>query len=291
MADYPIAIDSVVSPAQGYWQTITGSKVYDQYVFIRNNGGSWSEVDYPDGIGGDAWSYYLPLSGGTNLIEALSQSTNISPTYAGIPTTATIELIVQTPEVYNVWNCFDEFGLLLGLPRIPGEKNSDYKARLLDVYTNPANSTYQGLIYGIARELGISTSSVSIERLGDLMDSSYSGNLLNSDGNAIGTKLVDYADEVYDHNPIFWGNIIADESYWDGVDEEKNGYYYLPHIWDPTSVGVYGKWQAPGIGDNDDMWVKDLTEVYNPTIEDNSWFLRIHSGYFYSSYPSGVIGA
>jgi len=288
---YPPGINTVTSPADGYWQLLTGNKGSGQYVFLRNNGGAWISVDYPDGLSGAMWSYNLQLTPGTNFIEVLASLTT-SPTVAvSPPSTATIELVVQIPEVYNIWNCFDEFGLLLGLPRILGEKNADYKERLLDVYTNPANSTYSGLINGISRELGLSTGDISIEKLSDLMDPTYSGNLLNDEGHAIGTKLVDYANEVYDHNPIFWGNVVADESYWDGVDEETNGYNYLPHIWDPLAIGIYGKWQTAGIGDNDDLWVKDLVEVYNDDIDAYSWYLRIHSGYFYSCYPSGVIGA
>ena len=194
-----------------------------------------------------------------------------------------------TPTVYNVWNCFDEFGLLLGLPRIAGENNRQYKARLLDVYANPANSTYQGLINGISRELGVSQNDVQAYALSDLMNPNASGNILNSDGNAIGTPLEKYAKEVYDNNPIFWGNVIADESYWDGVDKTTNGYVFLPHIWDPVASGILPKWQGGGIGDHDDLWVGSPVEVWNPAINDYAWYLRIHTGYFYSANPSGVI--
>ena len=94
----------------------------------------------------------------------------------------------------------------------------------------------------------------------DLVYPDYSANLLNSDGNAIGTKLEDYVEEVYAHNPIFFGNVISDESYWDSVDEESQGYSYLPHQWDPSAEGIYEKWQRGGIGDNDDLWVSEPVE-------------------------------
>lgn len=57
--------------------------------------------------------------------------------------------------LHHVWNFMDEFGALLGCKRLYGEKNIDYKYRLLDVFVNPANSTKKGLANGIARELGI----------------------------------------------------------------------------------------------------------------------------------------
>lgn len=53
------------------------------------------------------------------------------------------------------FNPFDEHGLLLGLPRLRGENNVSYKRRLLDVFVHRANSTYNGLIYGMTRDLGL----------------------------------------------------------------------------------------------------------------------------------------
>jgi len=316
-AAYPPTLDPVTSPANGFTQVLTGTKVAGVYVFVRNNGGEWLQALMPDGVSGTSWTYTIPLSVGENKIEVISAVTTDLSNATSTPVRATIYLLVSTPEVFNVWNCFDEMGLLLTLPRIPGERNRDYRARLLDVHIIPANSTYQGLVYGIARELGIDAydylvdangrrlvdssgayiiasesninSTIQISRLSDLLDPDYSDNLLNSEGNALGTKLVDYADEVYDNNPIFWGNVISDESYFDGVDEESGGYVFLPHQWDPSASGLYDKWQHGGIGDRNDLWVGDPEEVWNVGISGYSWYLPIHTGYFYSVYPSGVL--
>lgn len=57
--------------------------------------------------------------------------------------------------LHHVWNFFDEFGSLVGCSRLKGEKNHEYKLRILDVFKNPANSTKRGLANGISRELGI----------------------------------------------------------------------------------------------------------------------------------------
>ena len=58
--------------------------------------------------------------------------------------------------VYSpVWNFFDEFGLLLCLPRLYKEGNLSYKNRILDVFIHPGNATRTGLMNGIARELGL----------------------------------------------------------------------------------------------------------------------------------------
>jgi hypothetical protein len=61
----------------------------------------------------------------------------------------------HSPELHSVFNELDRFGLLLGLSRLEGERNAEYKQRLLDVLVNRAGSTYRGLINGITRELGL----------------------------------------------------------------------------------------------------------------------------------------
>lgn len=60
-----------------------------------------------------------------------------------------------TPSLHHVFNELDRIGLLLGLPRLEAEANAPYKRRLLDVMVNRADSTYQGLLNGITRELGL----------------------------------------------------------------------------------------------------------------------------------------
>ncbi len=60
-----------------------------------------------------------------------------------------------TPVQHQVFNHYDRFGLLLGLPRLESERNPEYKERLMDVFVHRSNSTYLGLINGITRELGL----------------------------------------------------------------------------------------------------------------------------------------
>ncbi len=56
-------------------------------------------------------------------------------------------------EPHQVWNFFDEIGVLLACPRLPMEPNFEYKVRIMDVFINPANASKSGLINGIGREL------------------------------------------------------------------------------------------------------------------------------------------
>lgn len=63
-----------------------------------------------------------------------------------------IELPIVT---HNVWNFLDEFGLLLSCNRLEGESNINYKNRILDVFENPGNSSKDGLLNAISRELNL----------------------------------------------------------------------------------------------------------------------------------------
>ena len=304
----PPTIDPVTSPTDQFVQQICGGKVPEAHVFIRNNEGEWEEAYYPNGLSGGRWCFTMVLVSGINYIEAIASWSESTTLGVSGPAVATIHTIFYSPEPYNVWNCFDELGMLVSLDRILPEKNLAYKKRILDTYVNLGNSTHQGLINAISRELGVDDSEISVHRLSDLADPDYEDNLLNSDGNAIGTKLVTYTDEVYSHNPIFWGNLVSDESVWDAIDEDYTGMSYLPHLWDPTASGIYPKWQKAGIGDQDDLWVKDPVKILDPSgnvygvptgsgmmqasgvlRDDDEWRLPVHSGYFYAYNPGDAL--
>lgn len=62
---------------------------------------------------------------------------------------------ILTPSKHVIFSAIDEHGILLDTKRLNNENNADYKKRLLEVFTRRSNSTYQGLINGITRELGL----------------------------------------------------------------------------------------------------------------------------------------
>lgn len=59
------------------------------------------------------------------------------------------------PKLHHVWNMFDEFGLLLGTPRLCEERNAQYRDRLFAAKHYPAGPHRQGLVFGAARLLGL----------------------------------------------------------------------------------------------------------------------------------------
>lgn len=75
--------------------------------------------------------------------------------YLNINSDIYINDVKYIPVPHHVWNVLDEFGMLVCCPRLFGEKNKDYKDRILDVFINKANSSCEGLLNGLSRELGL----------------------------------------------------------------------------------------------------------------------------------------
>lgn len=153
--------------------------------------------------------------------------------------------------IHHIWNVFDEFGLLLGIRRLPAERNAVFKERILDIFKNPGNSTKSGLQNAIARELGIDKSTIEI---GSLADKNYFNGLMNSDGTPT-KRLVDYVDKINESLGFSWDSMNWGEAYWRSVEESNIGFYYLPHIWDGYSPFWKDHEIQSGVGDGDDLKV------------------------------------
>ncbi|HLO11233.1 MAG TPA: hypothetical protein VK190_03130 [Pseudoneobacillus sp.] len=151
-------------------------------------------------------------------------------------------------EEHNVWNVFDEFGMLLNVYRLPGEKNEDFKNRILDIFKAPPGDTKGGLTNHLSRVLGIDKSKIEISSLAELSNTE-----IDIDGN-ISPKFLSYVKNINKLIPFTWDTIRWDEGYWDmfsGI-----GLDYLPHIYNPdTSMWKQEDFQS-GIGDNDDLLIE-----------------------------------
>jgi len=60
-----------------------------------------------------------------------------------------------TPTPLIIRSSLDEIGSLIDIDRIPEEAPTSYLKRIFDTYANRASSTYEGLLNGINRELGV----------------------------------------------------------------------------------------------------------------------------------------
>lgn len=154
-------------------------------------------------------------------------------------------------EIHHVWNVFDEFALLLGLQRLPRERNEALKTRILDVFKNPGGLTNQGIKNGLARELGLQQEEVQVL---SFHDQTFSSELIKEDGTPT-KKMMGYAKQINDALKFTWDSMNFGEAYWFSLEQNNLGIHYLPHVWDvDTSVFQKEEFQS-GIGFGDDLKV------------------------------------
>lgn len=187
--------------------------------------------------------------------------------------------------LHHIWNVFDEFGMLLGISRLPGERNEAFKNRILDIFKNPGGATRQGLINGISRDLGIEHNQV---QLGSLSDEEYvQTKLMNPDGTPTET-YIEYVNQINSNLGFAWDHMNWGEAYWRSIEENNMGFHYLPHIWDGFSASWKDNEVQSGIGSGDDLAVtapkeessvrefkayvglhgtEEQSEIYNPELQ------------------------
>ena len=117
--------------------------------------------------------------------------------------------------IKNIFNSFDEHGTMLSLPRLRGEKNKDYKQRILDAGVNRASSSYGGLISGICRELGLAAYNAISINIGTPVEAGYIP-MINVDHAKLtlyedyATDLVDLEIELYDNTKTGNAKTLSD---------------------------------------------------------------------------------
>jgi len=134
---------------------------------------------------------------------------------------------------HHVWNVFDEYGLLYDLPRISGEKNLEYKNRLLGVFRNPANTSFSGMINGISRELDVPRQSIAIHSLHDHSDTVFQNELYAVD-NKPKSMLKYYVELIQSRVPIMWGQFKWNEGFWDVLNRSNSGSGTIPAYYDAS---------------------------------------------------------
>lgn len=156
------------------------------------------------------------------------------------------------------WNWFDEFGLRVGLKRLYLESNSNFKARILDVYKNKPGPSLDDFKKTLRRELDLWSA------FGTTPDSDYIGAFpeilemsdiekttpyFSDDGNAQ-DKFRSFVKEINEKYPVNWGYVKWDEGFWDYSGQDQSGIGRISASYDhATALGDY---YQPGIGDGYD---------------------------------------
>ena len=158
--------------------------------------------------------------------------------------------------LHHVWNAFDEFALLLGLHRLPGERNLQLKNRILDVFENPGGVTTAGIRNGLSRDLGLLREEVQVI---PFQDKAFAGELILPDGTP-SKKMMGYAKQINDTLKFTWDTMNFGEAYWFSLEQENLGIHYLPHIWDVDTSLFQTEEFRSGIGYGSDLLVSAPVE-------------------------------
>lgn len=136
-----------VSSKDGYTKIIIGTKSDNSIILV--DGQESINTEYPTS---NTWKVTL-------YVNDIKRTVKLQASYNGA--LSSIKYIELTNTVFEqnqkaLWNVFDEHGLLMDLERLPDEPNEDYRTRIKDVYRNRGGSSFQGIVNGATRELGLS---------------------------------------------------------------------------------------------------------------------------------------
>lgn len=140
-------VDSASLIVSSYAHVLTGAKA-PSIVTMSVNGNA-GRITFPTP---SSWRLELILSPGVNEIRL--RGADSVPTWTP---EQVVELempeVQQEPNAY--FNTLDEHSLLLGLRRNPGEKNWEFRSRLIAMSQARTGSHIEGLFYAMAIELGV----------------------------------------------------------------------------------------------------------------------------------------
>lgn len=170
-------------------------------------------------------------------------------------------------DAFLVVNDFDNFGAMVGLPRLHLETNERYKKRILDVYINQPGVSLQGLKNALRRELDLWKAYGTTPDSGSTgyfpvilqMEDIESSSPYFSDSGIPQDKFKAIVQDLNSRYPSNYGYVKWDEGVWDYAGELQEGVNRLPAIYDGSSPT--GEYYKSGIGDFD-----DIKFVVNPDV-------------------------
>lgn len=164
-------------------------------------------------------------------------------------------------EPHQVWNTFDDLGLVVDLRRLQLESNDSFSKRVIDSYINPPGTSRERLSKALRRELNLwqyegatpdSNYEGATPGLLEISDIESSDVYFNPDGTAK-DSFYDLVEKLARKYPITWGLIRYGEALWDSQGVKREGYSLLEKTHD-TTLPVEAEVQS-GVGDLSDLKV------------------------------------
>ena len=153
-----------------------------------------------EGIG---WQLDMPLQGNSFIINIRYLENAVASNVVSYVFSSE----AQDPEVSFQFNEFDDLALLNDVNRIPGETNSNIRERSIDSYRAFGNSTLEGQINGIHRDLDLPTLNpfffLSV-RYNPLTDKHYKNAYISTSSLSAEFQVLDWVvyDELLDIDPV-----------------------------------------------------------------------------------------
>lgn len=219
-------------------------------------------------------------------------------------------------QLFNLWNALDEFGQNeLNTPRLLGENNKTYQARLLKVMQFRSNSTAQGVVNSVTLNLGLSgyygywasgtypsgiypngnyvsgypyyingiypTGIFDIAKVNALFSPAFYSTVVNSGTNIPSSSFCSYTREILQTFPLLWGSGVNDPYgfIWDlaPFDGGLNYTSITPNFFGNAYVGVSGIYFQSGVEDPN----SDQLEVNLVRTSGDQWIPQINTGSFF----------
>lgn len=177
-------------------------------------------------------------------------------------TTFTIGGTVFTQERQAIWNWFDEHGAIVDLYRHPGESNSVFRQRILDVYKNRPGVSLDAFKLALRRELnlwyafsGATPDSLALGATPEVLEMTdiEASTEFNDPDGMPKQKFIDLVEELAELYPTTWGYFKWDRARWDMGGLENEGYGTLPYRYDATPLDDTDT--QSGVGDGNDLFV------------------------------------
>jgi hypothetical protein len=147
-------VDPASLVVSNYAHIIQGTR--DPSIVSMTVNDATGRITFPTG---STWRLELVLNPGTN--KCLIRGADVAGTWTTYQLVE-VELPGYDDSPHSFFNTFDDHSLLLGLRRNPGEKNWEYRNRLLAFARARTGAHIEGLFYATAIELGIKPDSRAI---------------------------------------------------------------------------------------------------------------------------------
>lgn len=114
------------------------------------------------------WEASVPLLAGVNtfLLRGFDSKDN-SSSYKRVD----VELYSSDIHDAAYFNRFDDFGFMLGIERLPEERNQPFKRRVQDVFSHRGGPSYRGILVAATREIGATYDDAAILLRGAVQES------------------------------------------------------------------------------------------------------------------------